>query len=412
MDASDSMVPDNGFQGTPVPSDFKPMSWMAHLLLIYGGILTPLFCHWLSFFAPMMNPLWQTGEWRDKHAFILTPSCGIFFYPLMIYSMVCLGIYLANETKGPQAFFVKLGLWCGIPVSVWYIWVYWVVVLQIENGLALFLYVVMSLLILTLIPLLLRGLAQAIKWIFRKYVHVTVSIGVLAGLSFLIGIGAYGPESVIGSVIAAPIVFTGLFGPGLTLMAYGFVSYRNLAIDPSSRQVSLAQLLAGLGSFAVFCAACRFSVAQSLLRYQSLPVEPVSRCYVVTAAARGHRRCVGAGLPEEFAAGYPVNRQLQRLKAFEITLCVLWPNGHRNLRRVYDRFGPLLASSIRNPWIADAAYLSLKPAEWLARLVLRICLGRHLRIVYQLYRVPRRSAVATVTTAERRGTLRNPYTYA
>jgi hypothetical protein len=39
---------------------------------------------------------------------------------------------------------------------------------------------------------------------------------------------------------------------------------------------------------------------------------------------------------------------------------------------MYDMVGKPLAYKIQNPFLADIAYLSLKPAEWLATCVLKI----------------------------------------
>jgi hypothetical protein len=45
----------------------------------------------------------------------------------------------------------------------------------------------------------------------------------------------------------------------------------------------------------------------------------------------------------------------------------LAPGLHRPLRAFYDVVGAALAKRMTQPWLADAAYLLLKPWEWLAR---------------------------------------------
>ena len=39
---------------------------------------------------------------------------------------------------------------------------------------------------------------------------------------------------------------------------------------------------------------------------------------------------------------------------------------HRPLRGLYDRVGPSLAAGLTSPWLADLAYVALKPLEWMA----------------------------------------------
>ncbi len=65
-----------------------------------------------------------------------------------------------------------------------------------------------------------------------------------------------------------------------------------------------------------------------------------------------------------------MNGQLQYLKLAEIALRTLAPRLHRACRGVYDIFGPAFAREIKSPFMADLAYLTLKPVEWAARAAL------------------------------------------
>ena len=111
--------------------------------------------------------------------------------------------------------------------------------------------------------------------------------------------------------------------------------------------------------------AWRGAYALALAEYAKLPTEPPPDCYVCTAAARGHRRWVGAD-----ARG--CNDQMRHLKAAELALMALAPRLHRRLRRVYDAWGPSLARRLRRPLVADLAYALLKPLEWACREILRL----------------------------------------
>lgn len=102
--------------------------------------------------------------------------------------------------------------------------------------------------------------------------------------------------------------------------------------------------------------------------FERLPAErPPEGCFVVSAAARGHRRFVGSWLDP--ATGRPVNRQLQRLRAFEDALRIGFPRLHRLLRAIYNRIGPSIARRTGHPLLADVTYLLLKPLELLASAV-------------------------------------------
>jgi hypothetical protein len=45
---------------------------------------------------------------------------------------------------------------------------------------------------------------------------------------------------------------------------------------------------------------------------------------------------------------------------------------HKHLRKLYDVVGKALARRIQNPFLADVAYLLLKPFEWSTKGILRV----------------------------------------
>ena len=123
-----------------------------------------------------------------------------------------------------------------------------------------------------------------------------------------------------------------------------------------------------------------------LHEYSRLPTSPPDDCYVSTAAARGHRSLVRSR--EHVSRGgnvYVVNAQMRYLKAAELLLASVSPAAHRGCRLMYDRVGPVLASALVHPVLADAAYLGLKPAEWLARGVLALVLPEQGDVIGGLY---------------------------
>ena len=102
--------------------------------------------------------------------------------------------------------------------------------------------------------------------------------------------------------------------------------------------------------------------------YQTLPDKPPD-CFVVTAALRGHGSLVGPFVEVIHNEGLrPANRQLLTLWGFEAIWRQRAPRSHKIFRRIYNRTGPVLAKRITSPWLADAAYLMIKPVELAARL--------------------------------------------
>jgi hypothetical protein len=103
--------------------------------------------------------------------------------------------------------------------------------------------------------------------------------------------------------------------------------------------------------------------------FSTLPDQPPS-CFVVTAAGQGHRSFVGPFLEVTHRGRNRVaNRQLATLWKLEELWQSRAPLTHRSFRRIYNCVGPAIARRINSPWLADAAYLALKPVEWVAALI-------------------------------------------
>jgi hypothetical protein len=105
--------------------------------------------------------------------------------------------------------------------------------------------------------------------------------------------------------------------------------------------------------------------------YANLPVARVMNdaCFVVSAAARGHRAVVGPVVDDGPVPG--ATRQLVRFWALEARWRSRHPKSHAAARRLYDRIGPAVARRIRTPWRADVVYVLLKPLELFAVLLVR-----------------------------------------
>jgi hypothetical protein len=66
------------------------------------------------------------------------------------------------------------------------------------------------------------------------------------------------------------------------------------------------------------------------------------------------------------------NQQLRVLWQFEAVWRNRFPRSHSAFRRFYNHIGPAVARRINSPLRADLAYLALKPAEFLAGLILQL----------------------------------------
>jgi hypothetical protein len=354
----------------------------------YAGIFTPLVCFLAT--AAIGHPAgdtWQSGNFDVYASLMLTARAGWPFYPLLLYCMVAIGCYAVREEPADERFWVRLGLYGGAILAWQYVFLVYfagslnsvsrdlpfvlvclMVMIPIATGLGI---------ILSLLGGLLLELAETIGWL-----KSIAACGLPALL--LVALIAAGDFASMEPVLACTILFVGVPGPIFAALAFSLAAYQ-VAVAPGRYRFRISHLLAGTGWAAAHLAAWRKSMDLAIEAYNKLPTDP-PQCYVCTAAVRGHARFVGSrpvAAPDGRIAS--VNDQLQTLKAAELALAIATPRFHRRLRRLYNHIGPPIARRLRNPWLADAAYVSLKPAEWLARFVLRRVLRVEAARIRQLY---------------------------
>jgi hypothetical protein len=332
----------------------------------------------------------------DKLSFALSGRVGFVFYPLMLYPMVSLTLLLFRETRFAEKWGVRFGIYTGIPVAMWYWAMLGIVVTDVQGPLSP-----------NWLGILLLGFAAIVVpvgawWVIRLLLWVRRKIGIRWAVVILVGLALY----VLGIFIASPhadsmaaaalwplspvagFLFASLlFGPSWAFGVYAGMTLRLLWRYPRPPRFRMIQLLAAFSWLGAFLGACRWAIERSLEEYAKLPLEQPSGCYVASAAAHGHRALVGAqDIIAVDGTVVRVNRQLRILKAGELALRALAPAVHRMIRRIYDALGPVLASRLVNPWLADLAYLSFKPAEWASYAFLASMLGRERRRVDALFR--------------------------
>jgi hypothetical protein len=335
---------------SPVSFPFPAARWGR---VLYGlfVLVFPL----LSFSGvELLEPQWQTGRLPDYIVLFLFPKASLFFFPLLAYSITSYLSLLWNPARFARSFFVRFGVYTGALLALQYS------ILEIAYSLDSFVYLILLIWIVPFVYSAIYRRAVA-RWMAPRVNGFLVS-AIVGGL-VIAGLFTRGSAPflvLIGLTMAAPF-----WSFLLALRAAGWLLKHYETKFTLPRGIGLA---AWLGAYAL---AWRFDILKMYELYAALPPSPPPDCYVATAAARGHPRFVGARMVRRLDGSVmPVNRQLQRLKCLELAFLAVAPNFHRNLRRVYDRAGKWLASYIRNPYAADLAYLSLKPGEWLATLLL------------------------------------------
>lgn len=168
-----------------------------------------------------------------------------------------------------------------------------------------------------------------------------------------------------------------------------FLMFSRLAIWLFRNHETRITLPRAFGSSAwlgAYVFAWRFSILKMYELYAALPPQPPPDCYIATAAAQGHPQFVGSrALYRSDGILIAVNRQLQILKCAELALMAVQPRVHAIVRRVYDVIGKAMAERIKNPLVADIAYLLLKPFEALAAFVLSLPIPEIEQIANRMY---------------------------
>ena len=350
---------------------------------MFTGVVLPIICFAISL---PDQPEWQSGNLQDYAQLLLSHKPSVPLYPFLLYNMTCMTLLVFAPGRFVKSFVVRFGIYTGVLLALQY-WVVFVIALGGGvNPFAAVLFAVLHFSLAVFIPSLIGcGIPLLLRRFGWTILGLIVTLVFVLGIAHAVATGA--PSLIFGFPFLVFILCLGCSTPWAvaSYSAMAVYAFRNSGVK--RLRFSLAQLLGVVTWLAAFLGACRTSVLWMLQEYAMLPTTPPEDCYVSTAAARGHRRLVGA---EEYAAPsgkvYRVNDQVRYLKAAELLLAALSPPAHRTCRRVYDRIGPVLAARLAHPLLADAAYLSLKPAEWLCRAGLTLLLPDRGQSIRGLYR--------------------------
>ncbi|NQT13816.1 MAG: hypothetical protein HQ582_13770 [Planctomycetes bacterium] len=353
----------------------RPWPWPVRAVFLFTGVVLPFVCFLLGF---PERPDWQSGSISAYAQLLLSHKPSIPLYPFLLYNMTSMTLVVLDPDRFGKNPLVRFGVYTGVPLAAGY----WVV-FQIATEMVVdgphwsFLFGAPWRVFLSLLPVLVPiGLVLLLRFLARKF-----------DISNILPIGI--------AVIVCLFASTGSMAVFLCLLCatpWAVASYAAMSIllfrggGAERLRFTLAQLMGVVAWAAAWLGAWRGSFLWMLHEYSKLPTSPPDDCYVSTAAARGHRRLVGS---EEQVSRCGkvllVNAQMRYLKAAELLLASVSPGAHRGCRWVYDRIGPVLASALVHPVAADAAYLGLKPAEWLARGVLALVLPEQGHVIRGLY---------------------------
>jgi hypothetical protein len=393
MDAADPNTTPPSESGSPFgfsPSAERPgprWSGPARAAFLFTGVVLPIICFAIGSPDP---PDWQSGNLRDYAQLLLAHKPASPLYPFLLYNMTCLMLLAFAPGRFLKNFVVRFGVYTGVLITAQY----WLIFVISLGGAT-----VEGLLIGGFYSLLAIFFPWAVGWLilflWRKFRRFCELVAVLLALVLLLllGIAIFcvaiesDPSGIPVALFAVPCILSLLCATPWAVTSYTIMAiYAARHSGVKRMRFSLARLMGVVTWLAAFLGAWRSSVLWMFQEYAKLPTEPPDNCYICTAAARGHRRLVAA---EDYADPcgrvYRVNDQMRYLKAAELLLAGVSPRSHRVCRRAYDLIGPVLAATLIHPLLADAAYLSLKPAEWLCRAGLALLLpgrGQLLRSIY------------------------------
>jgi hypothetical protein len=380
-----------------VPALPAPLSeWTKAVYFLAGNILPALGILLVS--SSMGLPTWQSNEFHEFVAFLIVGPAAAVFCLFLLYSIGCFTLALFRPQVAVENFLVRLGLYTGMILGLHYCLLFGIQFLNIKDagsaeGIFKIIALMVSCVLIALIGWGLWTFGGAIRPLLERAFksQTWVVFAMLIPMAAL-AVGFALPEDQWTAIVALFLFGPALITIGLTpcwyLAANFALAVHIVRLRRKRFQFHIWQLLAWTSWLGAYLAAWRFAVNEALEAYAALPVDPPSsNCYVATAAANGHRSFVGSrDIVGASGASFRANRQLAYLKCGEIVLRTTWPKLHLALRTVYDRVGPRMARCLRNPWFADIAYLGLKPAEWVVRVVLQVIAPESLDVARRLYR--------------------------
>lgn len=347
-----------------------PHSPLAKLLFATFVLVMPVVAFWST---DLFWPEWQNGELESYLILLLSPKASWPFFPFLIYSIVCYLLLSYDFARYSAHFIVRFGIYTGVLLALQF---------SILSGLYFFKadWTALLLVLLWILPIL---AARIYTWAVSKWDTKNVSIGLAVVLSIAVLAMAVIAKSPMAPIYLVLVCIT------VAAPVWCFLIFSRVAVWLIRNHEMQITVFRGLGVSAwtgVYIVAWRIAVLKMYELYAALPPEPPPDCYIATAAAQGHPQFVGSKVVlRTDGTSLTVNRQLQILKFAELALMAVLPRMHKALRKVYDVIGRFVARKIKNPFLADLAYLMLSPFEMLAAFLLRRLLPQFDELTRQLY---------------------------
>lgn len=343
--------------------EWTPPSHFEKFLYLVGTVILPAFLFFLAGDDALMPDPWQSGQPGVWLGLFLGHPVSRYFAPWLLYSIVCMLLLLIKPKQMSAYDGVRLGIYTGF-------------ILAFQYALAVLIY---------LIPFRSFHILAENLLILGVIIVGGTAVLLLPKLWNAIG-NRWGRKGLVGATILA-IGFAG-FGGGIFILLVAPIACLALAGKLSWQlwrnfdqplYLSKKGVFAGLGWLTGYIVSWQLAIYKTVDLYNQLPTEPPPDCYVVTAATHGHEQFVGR------VDG--VTPQLQRLKCGELAFMTVAPRWHKGIRRVYDLVGPRLARHVRrSAYLADLAYLLIKPLEWVVLLLLRVVLPNSNQLIQKMYR--------------------------
>ena len=336
--------------------------------IVYGLFITilPAFSFWAT---DLFKPEWQNGSLSSYIILLLFPEASLLFFPLLAYSVICYLLLLFAPSRFSTSFVVRTGIYTGVLLALQYSIVVLIYSLDAD------IYVLAPLWIFPLIYL------PIYRWVVSKWTVAKVNKILFILITVALLIGAILTRGGILSLVFVILTMAAPFWSFLIALRAGVWLYRNY-----EARFTLPRGLGLTAWLAAYAVAWRYDILKMYELYAALPPQPPPDCYIATAAACGHPQLVRAWTVKR-ADGkrMQVNMQLQLLKCAELALLALNPRLHKALRKIYDVVGKSLARRLQNPFLADVAYVFLKPFECLATIILKFILPEIDSVAVKMY---------------------------
>ncbi|MCA9002167.1 MAG: hypothetical protein KDB61_09600, partial [Planctomycetes bacterium] len=307
---------------------------------------------------------WQSGRLTDMVGTVAISEAISPFWPLFLFAFLALFVFLMNRRRATDSKWVRSGLVVGMVLGGQY-----TLIQFLRTEILAFFGIFIVFTVVVMGELVVQSDKPSSNWKVGDMPDLT-NLGSCALIVLCLLIHPFvreGTEPVSWwQVLKLPL----FAWPTALLVTFTMARARLRLSERQAGDAPLDRLStkALYGIFATYGVAWTVAIRRAIAYYNNLPTESPGSCYVATAASRGHRRLVRSEWVEaETGEPFLVNSQLRTLKAGELAIKAVCPRFHRLLRRIYDFMGPPLAQRIRNPWLADLAFIGLVPVTLLTR---------------------------------------------